>query len=441
MKKIIIAIRIIVGVLFIFSGLIKANDPHGLGYKMQEFFEVWNEGLAGSSFFLKNFFISIFEFFHDHALLLAVVMIALEIIAGFAVIIGWQMRFFSWLLLLMIVFFTFLTGYAWLAVKPDGSPRFTNCGCFGDCLPITPDISFTKDVILTILILFLFFFRKKIVPAFSKRTSLLFILAVTIFSFGVQWFTLNYLPVLDCLPFKKGNDIQEKMKMPANAIPDSTVITFVYEKQGQKVEFTADKFPADFSADTYKYVDRYDKLIRKGKNNEPPIKGFILSGNTNEDSTQHVLNQPFAVLLFAEDFTTPVKEWSAEFEKLYAMAKEKNIPVFMITTRTNEAPAAIAGTSFSGIKIFKCDVTLVRTAARTNPCVYLLKAGSIVGKWSAKRFVKTQSVLTGIPAQAQTNEQVMEDVNAMGKEINALYDSVINADSLKQQKIDSAGKN
>ena len=95
MKKVIVAIRIIVGVLFIFSGLIKANDPHGLGYKMQEFFEVWNEGLAGSSFFLKNFLISLLEFFHDHALLLSVVMIALEIIAGFAVIIGWQMRFFS----------------------------------------------------------------------------------------------------------------------------------------------------------------------------------------------------------------------------------------------------------------------------------------------------------------------------------------------------------
>jgi len=121
MKKILLVVRIFVGVLFIFSGLIKANDPHGLGYKMQEFFEVWNEGLTSSSFFLKGFFISVFDFFHEHALLLAVVMIALEIIAGVAVIIGWQMRFFSWLLLLMIVFFTFFTGYEWLATKHSGS--------------------------------------------------------------------------------------------------------------------------------------------------------------------------------------------------------------------------------------------------------------------------------------------------------------------------------
>ena len=103
----------------------------------------------------------------------------------------------------------------------------------------------------------------------------------------------------------------------------------------------------------------------------------------------------------------------------------------------SEAPAAIAGTSFSGINIFKCDVTLVRTAARTNPCVYLLKSGTILGKWSAKRLAKTQSVLTGIPVQAKINEQVIEDTNAIDKS----NDSIINADSLKQQKSDSAGKN
>ena len=397
-------VRIFVGILFIFSGLIKANDPHGLGYKMQEFFEVWNEGLASSSFFLNNALISFFNFFHEHALLLAVLMIALEIIAGFALIIGWQMRFFSWLLLLMIIFFTFLTGYAWLAEKPDGSPKFTNCGCFGDCIPITPDISFTKDVILTVLIVLLFFFRKRIMPAFSKRTSLLLMLAVTIFSFGVQWYTLNYLPVLDCLPFKKGKNIIEQMKMPANAIPDSTVITFVYEKNGQKVEFTADKFPADFNADTYKYKDRYDKVIRKGKNNEPPIKGFIVTGIANIDSTEYILSRPYAIVLFAEDFSTPVKEWSAGFAKIYKQVKEKNIVSFLITTRLTEAPAALSGTEFSDIIKLKCDVTQVRTAARSNPCLYILEKGTIIGKWSAKQFQKAGAELNKIKPQPIENQ-------------------------------------
>ena len=414
MKRFLVVIRILVGVLFIFSGLIKANDPHGLGYKMQEFFEVWNEGLSSSSFFLKNVLIGLFDFFHDHALLLAVIMIALEIIAGFALIIGWQMRFFSWLLLLMIIFFTFLTGYAWLAKKPDGSPRFTNCGCFGDCLPITPDISFTKDIILTVLIILLFFFHKKIMPALSKRASLLLMLAITIFSFGVQWYSLNYLPALDCLPFKKGKNISGQMKMPANAIPDSVVITYVYEKGGNKIEFTADKFPADFNSNTYKFIKRYDKVIRKGKNNEPLIKGFVVAGNTDVDSTQYILNRSYAIVLFAEDFSTPVKEWSSEFEKIYTQAKEKNIPAFLITTKLNDAPAALAGTAFSDIQKLKCDLTMVRTAARSNPCLYILEKGTILGKWSGRQFQKANAELSKLKMQpVENNSQPILDTGSV----------------------------
>ena len=126
-------------------------------------------------------------------------------------------------------------------------------------------------------------------------------LLITIFSFGIQWYSLAYLPIVDCLPYKRGNNISEKMKMPANAIPDSTVISFVYEKDGKQVEFTADKFPSDFN-DSYKFISRYDKVIRKGRNNEPPIKGFVLTGSTGADSTSVVLDHPFTILLFNDNF-------------------------------------------------------------------------------------------------------------------------------------------
>jgi uncharacterized membrane protein YphA (DoxX/SURF4 family) len=250
MKAAVTIIRIIVGLLFIFSGLVKANDPLGLSYKMQEFFEVWN--IHG---------------FNDWTLLMSILMNAFEIIAGFALLLGWRIKLFSWLLLILILFFTFLTGYTFIT----GLPK--NCGCFGDCLPISSQTSFLKDVVLTIMIGFLFWQQKHIKPFLSKTLTTIKMVGVTILAFGFQWYTLNYMPVVDCMPFKKGNNIPEKMKMPANAIPDSTVITFVYEKAGKQVEFTADQFPADFSADTYKFISRYDKVIKKGKNNEPPIKG------------------------------------------------------------------------------------------------------------------------------------------------------------------------
>src|SRR5678815_4145095 len=138
-KNTLLVVRWVVGLLFIFSGLIKANDPLGLSYKMQEFFEAWN-------WYALN----------DLTLPLSLIMNVFEVLAGVAVIIGWRMRLFSWLLLLLIIFFCFLTAYAYLT----GNIR--TCGCFGDCIPLTPLTSFIKDVVLLILILILFVNRKNI---------------------------------------------------------------------------------------------------------------------------------------------------------------------------------------------------------------------------------------------------------------------------------------
>ena len=401
MRAIINIVRIIVGVLFIFSGLVKANDPLGLSYKMQEFFEIWNESLAKGSFVFNHLFIRLFDFLHDHSLALSVIMIAFEIIAGVALLFGWYMRLFSWLLLLLIIFFTFLTGYAFL------SGKFKNCGCFGDCLPITPLTSFLKDVVLTLLIFFLFYHRKKIKPLFKPATGALAMLLVTAVSFGMQWYTLSYLPLKDCLPFKAGNNIPEQMKMPANAIPDSTVITFVYQKDGKNVEFTADKFPADFSADKYKYVDRKDVVVRKGVNNEPPIKGLSFSGITDEDSTNIILSEPYCVLIFDENFETPVSRWQQGFLKSYGEIKKKNIPVYVITTSIDEATKSLTNTPMNTIPVLKCDYTVIRTAARTKPCMYLLKEGTVLNKWSYNRFGDAEKTIDNVPSQPRKEDIAM----------------------------------
>lgn len=369
--------RIFVGVLFIFSGLVKANDPLGLSYKMQEFFEVW--GIHG---------------FNSWTLLFSVLMNAFEIIAGFALLVGWRIKLFSWLLLLLIVFFTFLTGYTFIT----GNPK--NCGCFGDCLPITSKTSFLKDVLLTVLIAFLLWQQKHIKTILGDKPATVFMFIITIFSFGFQWYTLHYLPVVDCLPFKKGNNITDKMKLPANAIPDSTVITFVYTKEGKEIEFTADKFPADFNSKTYTFVKRNDKIVRKGSNNEPPIKGFVLTGETNTDSTSIVLQQPYAVLLFCERFTTAGKGWIQKMEMIQAAAKVKSIPCYIITAEPGEAVSVLRNTGLSNVQVFKCDYKVIETAARSNPCLYVLKSGTVLGKWSAKQLSQAEKLVTSLSVQA-----------------------------------------
>lgn len=368
--------RILVGLLFIFSGLVKANDPMGLSYKMQEFFEVWGvHGMNGLT------------------LPLSVFMNAFEIIAGTALLLGWRIRIFMWLLLLLILFFTFLTGYTYFTGEPK------NCGCFGDCLPISSRTSFLKDVLLTGLIGFLFLKQALIKPLLPARLMMVKMISVILFSFGFQWYTLTYLPVIDCLPFKTGNNIPQQMMMPVNAIPDSTVITFVYKKDGKEIEFTADKFPADFNGDNYQFVSRYDQVVRKGRNNVPPIKGFVLSGDSNEDSTAFVLQRPAAILLFIERFSKAGKGWIPGFEKAFTAAKTKHIPVFLITAEPGIARDRITGTSFADIPVFKCDYKVIETASRTPVTLYLLTNGTVKGKWSSRRFGRAVNIISGMASR------------------------------------------
>lgn len=375
-KTLVTLSRVLVGLVFIFSGLVKANDPLGLSYKMQEFFEVW--GLHG---------------WNGITLTLSVLMNAFEIVAGIALLLGWGFRFFGWCLIWLILFFTFLTGYTYMTGKP------ANCGCFGDCLPISSGMSFFKDLLLLILILFIKLKQTHIRPLLPLRAGRIAMLLAVGFSFGFQYYTLRHLPVVDCLPFRKGNDIAEKMKRPANAVPDSTVITFVYSKNGQEVEFTADQFPADFNATTYQFVRRYDRIVRKGRNNEPPIRGFVLSGESNQDSTAFVLSQPYALLFFVEKPDAAGKNWAGQLRPLAEAAAQRRIPVYLVTAGLEQARRSLAENGLSYIQAFKCDYKAIQTAARHSLVGYLLEKGKVTAKHSRPDFSKLQQQLNAWPVQ------------------------------------------
>lgn len=378
MKSLISVLRLIVGVLFIFSGLVKANDPLGLAYKMQEFFEVWAQ---------SGFLPGLMHFMEGYALAFSIIMICFEIVAGVAVLVGWRMRLFSWLLLLLIIFFTFLTGYAYL------SGKFRSCGCFGDCIPLTPKASFVKDIFLTIFIVAIFFYRNKIKPVLSASVSIAIIVLSLIFSIWIQFHVLKHLPVADCLPFKKGNNIPENTKIPPGAIPDSTVITFVYNKQGQTIEFTSENFPDDFDDSLYHFVKRYDKVVRKG-NAEPAIKDFVLTSLNGNDTTNAVLSiNQTAVFLFIKDDAQSGK-WLDNFDKIHATALQKNMPVFVISNNMEDNQKLLQ--KYTDLTWLKCDVVPIKTAARTNPAILLIRQGTIINKWGYADFDEIVSALSTI---------------------------------------------
>jgi len=348
MKILITIARIIVGILFIFSGLVKANDPLGLSYKMQEFFEVWH-----------------WYFLNDYALAFALAMNVFEIVAGVAILVGWRTKLFTWLLFLLIVFFTFLTAYAAF------SGKIAACGCFGDCIPLNSMQSFWKDVILFVLILFLLINHKKIKPVTSAKTSLVILLISTIASVALEWYVLKHLPIVDCLPYKKGNDLLEQMKMPEGYIPDEYTYTFTYEKSGKQYEFNENNLPEDI--DTYTFIDTKQKLVKKGNDLKAKISDFNLVTETGNDTTQALLSSPGKYVLILSDETDP-KEWAAaKYDRAFWLEIKKKVPVFIVAS----IPVYV-----EGIPTLKCDGTVIKTAGRAKPTYFVMQGAKVLGKFS-----------------------------------------------------------
>ncbi|RAJ06784.1 DoxX-like protein [Chitinophaga skermanii] len=356
MRVILILLRVIVGVLFIFSGLIKANDPLGLSYKMNEFFEVLH-----------------MTWLVPYSLVFSVLMNAFEIIAGVAVLLGYGMRIFSFLLLLLILFFTFLTGFALY------SGLIKECGCFGDCIKLTAEGTFYKDVALLVMIIILFIYRNNIKPTFGKSATSIFMLLGVLIPVALQYYTLAHLPIIDCLPYKVGNNIPEKMKLPPGAKPDRYETVLIYTKDGQDKEFTVDNYP--WQDTTWVYKDRRDKLVEKG-NAEPAVKDFYLTDFDGAKQTDAILSEEKPVYLFLVENTAKAgKGWDEKMHAIQQKVAAGEAYVYGVTSSDKEAVEAFKAAHKLDFPFLQMDGVAIKTAGRSNPCLILLNKGTIVGKW------------------------------------------------------------
>ncbi|SFD52765.1 DoxX protein [Chitinophaga sp. CF118] len=356
MKLLLNLLRIIVGLLFIFSGLIKANDPLGLSYKMDEFFEVLH-----------------LTFLSPFSLVYSVTMNTFEIVAGVALLLGYRMRIFSVLLLLLIALFTFLTAYALF------SGTIRECGCFGDCIKLSATETFWKDVALTVMILVIFVYRKRIEPLWGNKTSNSLMILSLAGALGLQWYTLAHLPIVDCLGYKVGNNIPEKMKLPPGAHPDVFETVLVYKKDGVVKEFTSENYP--WSDSTWVFVDRRDKLVKEG-DGEPPIKDFILTDLDGANQTQAILSEPQPVYLFlVQNVDKAGSGWDKKMEALQKQFQEGKIYIYGVTASSKEEIAAFSTAHGLKFPFVQMDGTAIKTAGRSNPCLILLEKGTIKGKW------------------------------------------------------------
>ncbi len=193
MKNVLLGLaRLLIGLIFLLSGLVKINDLTGFIYKLEEYFYVFDQQVLVG-----------FRWFVPYALHFSVVLTLLETTLAFMIVAGIWRTFTTSMLLALILFFTILTGYS----AVTGS--VTDCGCFGDAIKLTPWHSFYKDVVLAVVILFLFLNRAHLQPlVHSKGGKFIYVFVSTAVCTFLLWYCFNYLPLIDFRPYKTGTDLK-----------------------------------------------------------------------------------------------------------------------------------------------------------------------------------------------------------------------------------------
>jgi uncharacterized membrane protein YphA (DoxX/SURF4 family) len=355
--------RIIVGGLFIFSGLIKINDPLGFSYKLEEYFDVLHLGSLNSL-----------------SLLIAVSLCVLEIIFGFTLLIGARMVKVAWGLLVLVVFFGFLTFYsAYFNVVQT-------CGCFGDAIPLTPWQSFSKDMFLLVLVLVVFFNRRTITPIYNPKTSDKLLIIASSVAIIIGLYTYNFLPVFDFLPYKVGANILNEMKMPAGAKPDEYEITYHLKniKTGEQKEMTNTEYmKTGIWKDTNWKVDgnTESKLVKKGFT--PAIRDLQINDAQRNDYTQELLGNPYNNLVIV---AYDLKNTNTDaIDRLNVLAINLNqnyhTRIVLLTASPVAEVEAFSKKHHLVAEIFYADEVPLKTMIRANPGLFLLKSGTILNKW------------------------------------------------------------
>jgi uncharacterized membrane protein YphA (DoxX/SURF4 family) len=353
-------IRLLVGGLFIFSGLIKVNDPVGTAIKLEEYFDVFSNDIA-----------SFFYLFKDYALPIGVVLVVAEVVLGVMLILGVRLRFTVWALGIMILFFTFLTFYSAYFNK------VTDCGCFGDAIKLTPWESFTKDVILLILIGILFLFKKDLTndgapwAKWTVRISLILSLFLAITA-------IRNLPFIDFRAYKEGVNITAAMKPSA-----PLQYNYIMKKEGQEV--VLDQYPTD---ESYEFVD----MVLVNEDALPKISDFAV-WNEEGDFTEGILTGNKAVI-FVTFMAKMNMDYLDEIDEMVQGLQGSDIsPIVVAASSVEEIEALIASRKW-GIEGYQGDATVIKTIMRSNPGVMLIQEGVVLKKYHYRNTPSAEEVKT-----------------------------------------------
>ena len=357
LKMIVNLCRIIVAVTFIFSGFVKAIDPIGTQYKLQDYL-----GAIGMAGILPNWTL----------LAVAVFLAAIEFCIGIFLLFAIQRRLISKLTAAFMAFMTMVT--VWIVVADP----VKDCGCFGDALHLTNTETLIKNIVLLVCSLAIMYRPLAMFRFVSKSNQWIVTNYTIVFILVSSGLSLYYLPIFDFRPYHIGVNIPRGMEIPKGAKLPQFKTTFIMEKNGQRKEFTLDNYP-DAS---WKFID--SKTVQTSEGYIPPIHDFSITDNkTGLDLTNSVLSHKgYTFLLIAPHLETADDSNFGDIDRLYEYAQSYDIPFYCLTASTTKAIKRWVDLTGAEYSFCITDEAVLKTIIRSNPGLLLLKDGTIINKWS-----------------------------------------------------------
>lgn len=351
--------------IFLFSGFIKLNDPIGTEIKLEEYFDVFSQDFP----WMGGFWKSLIPF----SLIFSIGLSSLEVILAIALLVNYQTKRVLWILLGLIIFFSFLTFYSAYFNK------VTDCGCFGEAIKLTPWTSFGKDIFLFVLISSLFF--TNIIQ--TNKQTFITVLISALLSIGFGVYAYFYLPVWDSLPYAVGQNIPKNMEQR-----EALKFQYTYKIKGEVV--TLLEMPSDTSAEFVSMEAINEKEAR------PLITDYkIWIDNDTTDYTKESFKGNRLMIILPNIHHTK-KDAFIAIAKIAKELEQKNITTWLLSAATTEETTALRHQYQLSFPVMSADTKILKTIIRSNPGLWLLSNGTVKGKWSAYSLPSTEEIVSSL---------------------------------------------
>ena len=353
--------RIIVGIVFIYSGFVKGIDPLGSDYKFTDYFNAFGMGWMNATTLFFSFALSLVEFLIGIALLFNL----------------WVSRM-AWGSLLFMAFFTPLT-----LVLALTNP-VSDCGCFGDAMILTNWQTFWKNIILLLLAIMIFMYRKEYKSSLPLVGQFSFLALAGAGMLCLSVYCYRHLPVLDFRPYAVGKNITEGMRLPEGAEPDQYEVTLKYKNKqtGEVQSFTEENYPWQDTLN-WEYESSSERLVKKGY--ITPIHDLVIEHPTLGNITEEILEDDnHTILAVAYNLTQSDVQYQPAINRLAEYAQEKGIRFYGLTSSSERDIETYKKRYHVPYEFCTADEIQLKTMIRSNPGVIILREGTILDKWAGK---------------------------------------------------------